>query len=56
MLELIHTLQFLLCAQACLPCLLISHMSPLPLAFGLFLLSDSDSNDGDQGKDISVAT
>lgn len=55
-----HILQFLLCTQACPPCLLLFHTSrrpPPPLSLPLFLsLSDSDSNDGEQGKDVSMAT
>lgn len=51
-----HTpLKVLLCTQVCPPCLLLSHTSSSSsLAFCLFSLSDSDSNDGEQGKGFSV--
>lgn len=54
--------QFLLCAQVCLPCLLLLLLLfhtissyPSTLALFLFSLSDSDSNDGDQGKVFVVS-
>jgi len=51
-----NTSPVLLCAQTFPPCLLFFHTSlSSSLAFYLFLLSDSDSNDGEQGKEFSVA-